>query len=108
MEIRLDLSFHLSFDYVNVIPMNKDLHRHNFVDRVDRIMQQRCYIGCPRIDSLAIYNPWGDEFSSHINHWMNCAISKGVESIDIDLSQCHISRYHPKRLFRNINLIFHF
>ncbi|KAK9288063.1 hypothetical protein L1049_016509 [Liquidambar formosana] len=61
------------------------LQRCKFVERVDQFMHQRCE--GPRIDSLAIHFHLGREFASHIDQWINSAVTKGAESIDLDLSE---------------------
>lgn len=90
----------LKFDFVNVLgsrahrfrntrdfESKRQVQRRKFVNRVDKIMDERRIRG-DKINSLAIHFHLGKNFSSHIDHWINSAVLKGVESIDIDLSEC--------------------
>lgn len=88
----------LKFDFVNVLwsrahhrnaqesQSKRQVQRRRFVERVDMIMHQRC-LG-PKINSLTVHFHLGKEFSSHIDHWISCGVMKGVESLDLDLSEC--------------------
>ncbi|KAL3519241.1 hypothetical protein ACH5RR_017390 [Cinchona calisaya] len=90
---------HLLFDSVNILgnriysksisccqsESDRQLQRHHFVEKVDHLMHQR-QRGL-KIDSLAIRFHLGQEFAPHISEWIQCAFGKGVENIDVDLSE---------------------
>ncbi|XP_057958920.1 F-box/FBD/LRR-repeat protein At1g13570-like [Malania oleifera] len=90
----------LCFDAVNVLgsgrraephcvfncqnEMDKKLQRNRFIKRVDQFMQQRCW--GPKVNSFAIHFHLGKESTSHVDHWLSCAVMKAVENIDLNLS----------------------
>ncbi|KAK2645512.1 hypothetical protein Ddye_020707 [Dipteronia dyeriana] len=81
---------HLKFDSLNVLGsstacINKS-SRLKYVQRVDELMNQRRK-GL-KMNSFTVHFHLGNEFSSHIDDWISCAVMKEVESIDLDLSVC--------------------
>ncbi|XP_052206470.1 F-box/FBD/LRR-repeat protein At1g13570-like [Diospyros lotus] len=61
------------------------LQRLKFVERVDRFMHLRSK--GTKIDSLTIHFHLGKDSAPHLDQWISCAITKGVENIDLDLSE---------------------
>ena len=72
---------------------NSQMLSSKFVERVDQFMSYRCQ-GL-NINYFSVHFPLGKEFTSHIDQWISCAVMKGVENIDLDLSEEF--RLDPKR-----------
>ncbi|KAL6343738.1 hypothetical protein AAG906_027508 [Vitis piasezkii] len=65
--------------------LNSHMQSSKFVERVDQFMYYRSQ--GRKINSFSIHFPLGKEFMSHIDQWITCAVMKGVENIDLDLSE---------------------
>ena len=65
--------------------LNSQMQNSKFVERVDQFMYYRSQ--GRKINSFSIHFPLGKEFMSHIDQWITCAVMKGVENIDLDLSE---------------------
>ncbi|XP_047318654.1 F-box/LRR-repeat protein 25-like [Impatiens glandulifera] len=83
----------LKFNHVNILGLEFSLLEKNlvgantiFVKFVDEIMQQRLK-GNDKINSFCLQFELGKCFSRSIDSWISCAVRKGVETIDLDLSK---------------------
>ncbi|KAL6990891.1 hypothetical protein U1Q18_009012 [Sarracenia purpurea var. burkii] len=42
-----------------------------------------------KVDSFSVHFPLSKDFAQQLNQWISCAIIKGVENIDLDLSESY-------------------
>ncbi|XP_058203495.1 F-box/LRR-repeat protein 25-like isoform X2 [Rhododendron vialii] len=63
----------------------KKLQTCKFLERVNQFMHQRCK--GTKVDSFALHFCLGKDSAPHIDQWISSAITKGVENIDLDLSE---------------------
>ncbi|KAF8392744.1 hypothetical protein HHK36_023093 [Tetracentron sinense] len=101
----------LLFDARNVLGINeysmghyngkpyRDMHqlRCKFITWVNGFMQLRRQ--GPKIDLFATHFYLGKESKCHLDQWINSAVIKGVEKIDLDLSELFCSK-----LFQNFSI----
>lgn len=67
------------------LKLDKQRQRRKFIQRVYHVMEKR-YQG-PKIDSLAVHFHLGKDSAADIDHWISCAVAKGAEKLDLDLSE---------------------
>ena len=88
-----DVRFYLLFDSYNVMGKEiccfTDENRCKFVAAIDQFMQ---FWSGTKISMLHINFDLGKEHTSHINRWIQFAIQKGVEKIDLNLIRTDANR----------------
>ncbi|KAI8009827.1 F-box/LRR-repeat protein [Camellia lanceoleosa] len=65
--------------------LDRKLQRCKFLKWVTHFMHQRCK--GTKVDSFAVQFHLSKDSALHIDQWISCAITKGVENIDLDLSE---------------------
>ncbi|KAI8010916.1 putative F-box protein [Camellia lanceoleosa] len=65
--------------------LDRKLQRCKFIKRVNHFMHQRCK--GTKVGSFAVQFPLIKDSALHIDQWISSTITKGVENIDLDLSE---------------------
>ncbi|KAL6985530.1 hypothetical protein U1Q18_018906 [Sarracenia purpurea var. burkii] len=67
--------------------LERQVQRCEFIKRVDQFMHERGKGS--KVDSFFVHFPLSKDFAQQLNQWVSCAIIKGVENIDLDLSESY-------------------